>query len=71
MHVRCSHDEYAGFCPPLAILDLVALLVTVWAGILPVMLGWVLIVLVAIPLVEMMHGSIRSIVRDFLGVDRR
>ena len=34
----------------LAVLDLVGLLVTIWAGILPIMFGWVLIVLVAIPL---------------------
>ena len=55
----------------LAVLDLLGLLVTLWIGTLPVMLGWVLIALVAIPLVKMMRGSIRSIVRDFLGVDRR
>ena len=55
----------------LAILDLLGLLVTIWVVIHPAMLGWILIVLVAIPLVEMMRGSIRSIARDFLGVDRR
>jgi len=55
----------------LAVLDLLALLVTICAGSLSISIGWVLIALVAIPLVEMMHGSIRAIVCDFLGVDRR
>ncbi len=54
----------------LAVLDLVGLLMTIWAGILPISAGWVLIALVAILLVEMMHGSIRSSARNFLGVDR-
>ncbi len=38
----------------LAIFDLVGLLVMIWFGILPSMVGWVLITLVAIPLWEMM-----------------
>ena len=46
----------------LAVLDLVDLLVTIWAGILPVMLDWVLIVLVAIPLFEALIADICDLI---------
>ncbi len=41
----------------LAVFDLIGLLVTIWVGILPQVVGWMLIVLVAIPVFEMMPGN--------------
>lgn len=52
----------------LAVVDLVSLFITIWVGIVPVSVGWVLIVLVAIPLVDMIRSSLRGIVRDLFGL---
>ena len=53
----------------LAVLDLIGLLVTIWAGILLVMLGWVLIVLVAIPLWEMMRPAFGLLLYELMPGD--
>ena len=51
----------------LAVADLVGLFLTTWFGILPHPVGWNLIMLVAIPLVEMMRSfPLREIVQDLL-----
>ena len=44
----------------LAVFDLFGILVTTWIGILPISVGWVLIVLVAILLAHRMIGELRA-----------
>ena len=44
----------------LAVFDLLGILVTLWGGILPISVGWVLIVLVAILLAHRMIGELRA-----------
>lgn len=52
----------------LAVADLVGLFLTIWFGILPDPVSWILIVPVTIPLVEMMCSfPLREIVHDLLG----
>jgi hypothetical protein len=52
----------------LAVFDFFGILVTAWISMLPELVGWVLIVAVVIPLVEMMSSfPLHEIVHDLLG----
>ncbi len=55
-------DEH--YYMPLAVCDLLSILVTLWVSILPSLVDWVLTGLVAIALFEMMRSTLRAGIRS-------
>jgi len=43
-------------------------MVTIWLGIVPVNVCWILIFMVIVPLFNMMRGDLRAMVREIFGL---